>query len=269
MMPSSIASPFSGSHSTLERLRLANSRLAICDLADPGFGRFGRVLPEEFSELTELADRITDIDPQVNRYVASLADLEAPLYIERLGLYFGLVEIQVGYCNGLNSRLNAVEWHKSAEIDIAVTDLVLLLGSRTDIDEFGHIDSSRLTCFFVPKGAAIELLPEVLHFSPCRAHPEGFKSIIVLPRGTNDALPPEFAPKALPKALPKAPLNCPPNAQPSATVSLGAPPSAEPVPESRFLFMKNKWLIAHPERKLLVEKGAFVGIMGVNIEIFL
>ena len=247
MMPSSTA--------TLERLRRANPTLAIRDLADPRFGLFGRVLSEDFSELAELADRITDIYPQANRYVASCADLEAPPYMERLGMYFGLAKIQIGYCNGPNSRLNAVEWHKSTEIDIAVSDLALLLGSRADIDGSGHIDSSILACFFVPKGAAIELLPEVLHFSPCRAHPEGFKSIIVLPRGTNDALPPEFAPKA--------PLNAPP----TAIVSRGAPPSAEPVPESRFLFMKNKWLIAHPERKPLVEKGAFVGILGENIEV--
>ncbi len=247
------------SKATLERLRLANPRLAIRDLADSRFGRFGRVLLEDFSELAELADRITDIDPQANRYVASCADLEASPYIERLGLYFGLADIQIGYCNGPNSRLNAVEWHKSAEIDIAVTDLALLLGSRADIDESGHIDSSLLTCFFVPRGAAIELLPEVLHFSPCRAHPEGFKSIIVLPRGTNDALPSGFAPKA--------PLNAQLAAPPRAAVSLGAPPSAELVPEARFLFMKNKWLIAHPERKPLVEKGAFVGILGENIEV--
>jgi len=247
MMPSSTA--------TLERLRLANPRLAIRDLADKGFGRFGRVLSEDFSELAELADRITDIDPQANHYVASCADLETPPYMERLGLYFGLVDIQIGYCNGPNSKLNAVEWHKSAEIDIAVTDLALLLGSRADIDESGHIDSSRLTCFFIPKGAAIELLPEVLHFSPCRAHPEGFKSVIVLPRGTNDALPPEFAPNST--------LNTPP----TDAVARGAPLSAEPVPESRFLFMKNKWLIAHPERKPLVERGAFPGIQGANTEI--
>jgi len=263
MMTSSIAAPFPGGHSTLERLRLANPRLAIRDLADPNFGRFGRVLSEDFSGLAELADRITDIDPRANRYVASLADFEAPPYVERLGVYFGLAEIQIGYCNGPNSRLNAVEWHKSAEIDIAVTDLVLLLGSRADIDEFGHIDSSLLECFFIPKGAAIELLPEVLHFSPCRAHPEGFKSVIVLPRGTNDALPPEFAPKALPKALPKDPLN----ATLTAAVPQGGPPLAERVPESRFLFMKNKWLIAHPERLPLVERGAFPGILGENIEI--
>ena len=230
MIPSSTA--------TLERLRLANPRLAIRDLADPGFGRFGRVLQEDFPELAKLADRTTDIDPQANRYVASCADLEEPPHMERLGLYFGFADIQIGYCNGPNSKLNAVEWHKSAEIDIAVTDLALLLGSRADIDESGHIDSSFLTCFFIPRGAAIEILPEVLHFSPCRAHPEGFKSIIVLPRGTNDALPPEYA-----------------------------PPSAEPVPEARFLFMRNKWLIAHPERKPLVEKGAFVGILGENIEV--
>ncbi len=232
------------SRSTLERLRLANPGLAIRDLSDPGFGRFGRLLPENFDDLADLADRITAIDPNANRYVASLADLETPDHIRRLAPFFGFADIQIGYCNGPNSRLNAVEWHKSAEIDIAVTDLVLLLGSRADIDEFGHIDSSVLTCFFIPKGAAIELLPEVLHFSPCRAHPEGFKSIIVLPRGTNEALP-------------------------TTAASHETPPSAEPVPESRFLFMKNKWLIAHPERKPLVERGAFAGIRGENIEIFI
>ena len=236
MMPSSTA--------TLELLRLVNPRLAIRDLADPMFSRFGRVLQEDFSELAELADRITDIDPRANRYVASYADLETPLYIEHLGLYFGLTEIQIGYCNGPNSKLNAVEWHKSTEIDIAVTDLALLLGSRADIDESGHIDSSLLKCFFIPKGAAIELLPEVLHFSPCKARPEGFKSIIVLPRGTNDALPVDM-PAAQPIAEPTG-----------------------PVLESRFLFMINKWLIAHPERLPLIQRGAYPGIMGENIEIF-
>ncbi len=31
--------------------------------------------------------------------------------------------------------------------------------------------------------------------------------------------------------------------------------------------MKNKWLVAHPERRILIERGAFAGIMGENIAI--
>ena len=146
--------------------------------------------------------------------------------------------------------MNAVEWHKSTEIDIAVTDLVLLLGKRSDIGQDGRLNSSRLECFYIAKGGALEILPEVLHFSPCKVHPEGFKSIIVLPRGTNEALGPGEA------------------GLPGAEESPGEA-SPGPVPESRFLFMKNKWLIAHPERLPLIQKGAYPGMMGENIEIFL
>ena len=265
MISNSIASLLSAGLPALERLRRANPGLAMRDPSDPGFAPFGRILEEDFSELVELADRITEIDPTANRYVASLVDFETPRFLANLGMYFGCVDIQAGYCNGPNSRLNAVEWHKSAEIDIAVTDLVLILGSRSDIDEFGRIESSRLSCFFVPRGLGVELWPEVLHFSPCRAHPGGFKSIIVLPRGTNDALPPDFAPKPLAEAANAADA---PNAA-DAAARQGGPSPSEPVSESRFLFMKNKWLIAHPERKPLVEKGAHAGIMGENIEILL
>ena len=42
---------------------------------------------------------------------------------------FGEMEIQIGYCNGHNSMLNALEYHKSSEINVAATDAVLLLGS--------------------------------------------------------------------------------------------------------------------------------------------
>lgn len=233
----------------LERLRILNPRLAIRDLADPLIARFARLVPGDFSSLIELADRLTGIEQDGNRYVASMPELEKTPAFAQLSGHFGLADIQIGWCNGPNSRLNAVEWHKSAEIDIAVTDLVLILGAREDIDERGTIDSSRLSCFFLPKGAALELLPETLHFAPCKVSHEGFKSIIVLPRGTNEALPA--------------------NAFANGSHAQGQQPATVPVPESRFLFMKNKWLIAHPERLPLVQKGAFPGITGENTEILI
>jgi len=221
---------------SIERLRKANPGLTIRDISDPVLAHYGRIIdPAPFAGLVELEDRITTINPEANTYVARLPELEADPSFELLRHSFGQSEIQVGYCNGPNSKLNAVEWHKSTEIDIAVTDLLLLLGKRSDIDEAGYYDSRKLDCFYFPKGCVIELLPEVLHFSPCRARPEGFKSIIVLPLGTNTAL--EGSPLAGHRG------------------------------EPRFLFMKNKWLIAHPERAPLVDKGAFPGILGENIEI--
>ncbi|MDP2791021.1 MAG: DUF4867 family protein [Rectinemataceae bacterium] len=229
---------------TLESLRSANPRHPILDLTASDFLRYGRILNLDVSSIAVLADEITSIDSQANRYVASLPDLERHPSAEALKPFFGYADIQVGYCNGPNSRLNAVEWHKSSEIDVAVTDLVLILGNRDDIDEAGRVDSGALRIFFIPAGAVVELLPEVLHFSPCKVHPEGFKSLIILPRGTNEALPMEN-----------------PTAQPIAEPSV-------PVPESRFLFMKNKWLIAHPERLPLIQRGAYPGIVGENIEIF-
>ena len=223
---------------SLESIREANLNLTIRDSADPALAAYGRRIDSEpFIGLVDLADAITDIDPLANTYVANLPEFERDSSIETLRLHFGLVDIQIGYCNGPNSRLNAAEWHKSSEIDIAVTDLLLFLGKRYDIDESGYIDSNRFECFYLAKGEALEILPEVLHFAPCKALPEGFKSIIVLPRGTNEPL--------------------------------SGPGIHEASVESRFLYMRNKWLIAHPDRKILVERGAFPGIRGENIEIAL
>ena len=219
----------------IESLRAANPGLAIKSVEDGAFAAYGRVLDRDGSGgLAGLADRVTSIDPEANRYVASMPELEAHPAKAAFGLVFGFAEIQVGYCNGPNAALNGLEYHKSAEVDLAVTDLVLLLGRRADIDPDLGYDSGRLEAFFVPAGYAIELFPEVLHFSPCRAEPGGFKCVIVLPRGTNSALAPE---------------------------ELAARPERG---EGRLLFMRNKWQLAHPERKVLVERGAWPGIRGEN-----
>ena len=223
---------------SIDAVREANPKLVIRDTTDPALAAYGRLVDSSpFLGLVELANAITGIDPVANTYVASLPEFEIDPFVENLQLHFGFADIQVGYCNGPNSKLNAAEWHKSTEIDIAVTDLLLLLGKRRDIDDSGHIDSDRFECFYITKGTVLEILPEVLHFAPCKARPEGFKSIIVLPRGTNEPL-----------------------------LGLGAFKAGT---ESRFLFMRNKWLVAHPERMVLVEKGAFPGIRGENTEILL
>ena len=46
---------------------------------------------------------------------------------------YGELPIQIGYCNGHNCMLNALEYHRSSEVNVAATDAVLMLGSQQDI----------------------------------------------------------------------------------------------------------------------------------------
>lgn len=45
---------------------------------------------------------------------------------------YGGMPIQIGYCNGTNTKLNCLEYHRDSEIDIAADDVVLLLGRQQD-----------------------------------------------------------------------------------------------------------------------------------------
>ena len=61
-------------------------------------------------------------------YVPSVEELEALDVAKALqNKGFGGIPIEIGYCNGHNKKLNAVEYHRSSEINVAVTDLVLLI----------------------------------------------------------------------------------------------------------------------------------------------
>lgn len=73
-------------------------------------------------------------------YVPSVEELEALDVAKALqNKGFGGIPIEIGYCNGHNKKLNAVEYHRSSEINVAVTDLVLLIGSQQDITDDLHM----------------------------------------------------------------------------------------------------------------------------------
>ena len=139
--------------------------------------------------------------------------------------YFGELATQTGYCYGHSNALNALEWHKCSEINIAVTDMILLLGDIRDVKN-GRYDSANVKAFLVKKGEAIEVYATTLHFCPIETSPDGFGCVVVLPQGTNLPLDGES--------------------------------------KDKLLFRKNKWLIAHEDNAALTEKGVFPGIYGEN-----
>jgi hypothetical protein len=222
----------------VQTLRRLNAELRFIETEDREFSEYGRAV--DFPGLPRLVDRAFDlvpIDLSANRYVASVKELEALEESAPLAEFFGGIAPQVGFVAGPNDRMNGLEYHKSPEILVALTDQALLLGRFEDLGPDFSFDSSKLVCLYVPRGRALELKPLVLHYSPCTVADSGFKSLIALPKGTNEGLPD----------------------------NLGIDPTAKG--ERRLLFSRNKWLIVHREREALIEKGAFPGIRGKNYSI--
>ncbi|KPB03160.1 DUF4867 family protein [Bacillus sp. CHD6a] len=220
--------------SKLEMLRSLNTNLSIFEINDKEFLPFGRIVEEyDFTSYLNYMNE-TDIPNEGNIYMASIPEMEQRTPSELIkNNFYGGMDIQVGYCNGVNSTLNGLEYHKSSEINVAGTDMILLLGQVQDIVD-NSFKSNNVTGFFVPEGKAVELYATTLHFAPCKVRDEGFKTVVILPKGTNEPLNEGLVRKSK---------------------------------EDQLLFMKNKWLLAHPEREVLMNKGAYPGIDGENIEI--
>ena len=204
--------------------------MKIQKLTDASFGKYGKVITE-FSFEKILKEMEHTPLPKDVVYVPSVEAMEIlPEAVDVCRKGFGGLPIQIGYCNGDNHKLNALEYHRSSEIDIAATDLILLLGCQQDIEADDTYDTSKVEAFFVPAGTAVELYATTLHYAPCSAQEGGFRCVIVLPKGTNEDLTFEPAKEG----------------------------------ENRLLTAVNKWLIAHEEAGI---EGAFCGLKGENPEV--
>ena len=202
----------------------------IKNVTDASFGKYGKIMTE-FSFEKILKEMEHTPLPKDVIYVPSVEALEMlPEAAEVCRKGFGGLPIQIGYCNGDNHKLNALEYHRSSEIDIAATDLILLLGCQQDIGEEDIYDTDKVEAFFIPEGTAVELYATTLHYAPCSVNEGGFRCVVVLPKGTNEELP--FEP--------------------------------ERIGENRLLTAVNKWLIAHEEAQI---EGVFCGLKGENVSV--
>lgn len=206
--------------------------MKIKNVNDPDFRCYGRVVTGY--DMTGLLEAMLQTPvPEDVTYVASVLELEALPEAGMLadGLY-GQMPIQIGYCNGHNQKLNALEYHRDSEVNLAVTDLVLLIGRQQDIAEDFTYDTSLVEAFFVPAGTLIEVYATTLHYAPCHTEDGGFRCVIVLPRGTNEEL---------------------------------ERPVKEVYGEEKLLFARNKWLVGHKEGGL--PANAWIGLKGENISL--
>lgn len=200
-------------------------------VTDKEFKQYGRVLDVDTADFVQAMLAKEPIKEGVVYEPSDEVLEKLPLYKQMQDEVFGGMEVEFGFCSGYNNKLNAVEYHRSSEIDIAATDLVLMLGRQQDIEYSNNTyETKNVELFFVPKGTAVELYATTLHYAPCRENNEEFRCGVVLPKGTN--LPLKVKP-------------------------------VENKGENQLLFAANKWLIGHAESG--VDKdGGFIGLVGEN-----
>ena len=147
------------------------------------------------------------------------------------GLYGGM-PYELGYCNGHNTKLNCLEFHRDSEFNLGTDDFILLLATLSDLED-GELDTAKVKAFKVPAGVMVEVYATTLHYAPCHVDAaRGFRVLVALPAGTNTARPPVQA----------------------------------RTPEDALLWACNKWLLAHPDSAEAAQ-GAYPGLSGKNIDL--
>ncbi|MDC7234152.1 MAG: DUF4867 family protein [Spirochaetales bacterium] len=213
----------------LNALRKRNTE-PVSTVEEDHFRLYGRIAEiPGLAGLTDWAEKT--IDPEGPVYIAHYPSSEKQSWKRLLEQDLaGGMPLEIGSCCGNNTKMNGMEYHKGHEYIVALTPLVLFLGFSGDIRKGGEAgwewDSSKGHFFFVPRGTAVELYSTTLHLAPCRTGRENFRSLIILPEGTNTELEDTPAPGSL-------------------------------------LFMKNKWMICHPDSPA-ASRGACPGIRGEN-----
>lgn len=209
----------------------------IYKVTDPEFKEYGKIVTgyeTEVEAIVKALEANTPCPEEGTGYVpeeAALQNLpEAKAIAPSL---FGGIPVQFGWCNGHNTKLNALEYHRNSEFNLGTTDFILLLAKQSEIEEGFMLDTAKVKAFLVPAGTLIEVYATTLHYAPCQASKnQGFRVLVALPKGTND----------------------------------GVTKTEGKSQEDKYMTAKNKWLLPHPDSSE-AKGGAVVGLKGVNIDI--
>lgn len=210
-------------------LKEKNKNIKFYTVNDPEFAKYGRVIKNiDVSEIISECEKIA-YPEESSKYEAGVESLEKLAIADKIkNEVYGEMDTEIGACYGYNTTLNGLEFHKGSEVNIAVTDFVLILGTTFEMKD-NRFNSADAKAFYVKKGEMIEVYASTLHFCPCQVSDKGFFCVVGLPKGTNLPLDGKY--------------------------------------DDKLLFRKNKWLIAHDDNKSLIERGVVPGIYGENYTI--
>lgn len=206
--------------------------MKIIPVSDQAFAPYGRIV-KGYPVEGLLKALMTTPCPEGTVYFPKVEALHEAENAEQIGDdLFGGMPFQFGCCNGHNTKLNCLEYHRDSEFNLGTEDFILLLAKADDIVD-DVLDTSKVKAFFVPKGVLVEVYATTLHYAPCHNDPDkGFRVLVVLPEGTNTDYRPDTGKNTL----------------------------------DRSLWARNKWLLAHPD-SAEAGRGAYVGLKGINLDI--
>ncbi len=209
--------------------------MKLYQVTDPEFAPYGRVVNAPADQLNAIITALREKTPLPDNtgYVAEEPVLQCLPEAEELGVsLYGGMPVQFGWCNGHNTKLNCLEYHRDSEFNLGAEDFVLLLAKQEEIVA-DVLDTANVKGFRVPAGVLVEVYATSLHYAPCHTDAaKGFKVLVALPKGTNTEKP----------LLP----GC--------------------AADDKLLWARNKWLLAHPDTAEAAA-GAVKGLRGVNIDI--
>lgn len=209
--------------------------MKILSVFDPEFKPYGKVVTGMEETCAEILEGLKQTPlPEGTGYVPTDPILqELPAAQEVSENLYGGMPVQLGWCNGHNTKLNCLEYHRDSEFNLGTEDFILLLAKMEDIDDNGKLDTAKVKAFRAPAGVLVECYATTLHYAPCHTDPnKGFRVLIALPWLTNTD-------------------------KPSLKVM---------APEDKLLWACNKWLLAHAESSEAAD-GAYIGLVGENIDI--
>ena len=202
----------------------------IHSVFDAAFKPYGRVMEKANVQTLLTALEKTPVTDHVE-YVPRVQELHDAAGELGVHLYGGM-PYQLGYCNGHNTKLNCLEYHRDSEFNLGTEDFILLLARQDEIEN-DTLDTAKVQAFRCPKGVLIEVYATSLHYAPCQAgKDQGFQVLVALPENTNT----DFA---------------------LTEKTMG---------DDKLLWARNKWLLAHPDTGEAAQ-GAHVGLKGENIDI--
>jgi len=208
--------------------------MKIYSVFDPEFKPYGQIVEGLEETKAEILEALAKTPlPEGTGYVPSDPVLqELPATAEISEHCYGGMPVQLGWCNGHNTRLNCLEYHRDSEFNLGAEDFILLLARQEEIEN-GILDTAKVKAFRVPAGVLAEVYATSLHYAPCHCDPQkGFRVLVALPWGTNTE----------------------------------RPIMEDRTQEDTYLTARNKWLLAHPESDE-AKGGAKVGLSGENIDI--
>ena len=203
--------------------------MKIYSVNDPEFKPYGRVVTGLEAAKAEILQALATTPlPEATDYVAEEPVLQKlPAMVEVSKHLFGGMPVQLGWCNGHNTKLNCLEYHRDSEFNLGTEDFILLLAKQDEIEN-GVLHTAKVKAFKAPAGTLVEVYATTLHYAPCHCDPaKGFRVMVALPMGTNTEKP-DITPKS---------------------------------PEDKLLWARNKWLLAHPDSAEAAQ-GAVAALTG-------